>query len=152
AHGRGMDLTLIEVMPLGEVEENRADQFTPLTEVRSNLEARWTLTRDDYRTGGPSRYVRIEETGGRLGFITPLTANFCDGCNRVRVTCSGELFMCLGRRNKIDLRAAYRDEGEAGVDAALDEAMILKPQGHDFENVYRGDGETPGRFMSTTGG
>ena len=152
AHARGMDLTLIEVMPIGEVEENRADQFTPLSDVRKMLEARWTLTAEDHRTGGPARYVRVKETGGRLGFITPLTANFCDGCNRVRVTCSGELFMCLGRRNKVDLRAALREGGEAAVFAALDEAMRLKPHGHEFERVYRGEEEAPTRFMSTTGG
>lgn len=152
AHQRGMDLTLIEVMPLGEVEEDRAGQFIPLSQVRRRLEERWTLTPEDYRTGGPARYARVAETGGRIGFITPLTANFCDGCNRMRVTCSGELFMCLGRRDKIDLRAAWRAGGEAGVSAALDEAMRMKPKGHDFDGVYRGASEAPGRFMSLTGG
>lgn len=152
AHGRGMDLTLIEVMPLGEVEEDRADQYVPLTSVRKDLERCWTLTPDDHRTGGPSRYVRVSETGGRIGFITPLTGNFCDGCNRVRVTCSGELFMCLGRQQKIDLRAALREGGEGAVSAALDEAVRLKPLGHDFESVYRGAAEAPRRFMSATGG
>ncbi len=152
AHGRGMDLTLIEVMPLGEVEEDRGDQFTPLSNVRKDLESRWTFTAEEYRTGGPARYFRIKETGGRVGFITPLTANFCDGCNRVRVTCSGELFMCLGRRSKVDLRAAYRNDGEAGVSAALDEAMRLKPLGHNFEGVYDGAEPGPERFMAATGG
>ena len=152
AHARGMDLTLIEVMPLGEVEEDRADQFAPLSAVRADLERRWTLTPDAHRTGGPSRYVRVRETGGRIGFITPLTAKFCDGCNRVRVTCSGELFMCLGRQGRIDLRAALRDGGEGALSAALDEAMRQKPLGHDFENIYKGTVDAPRRFMSATGG
>jgi cyclic pyranopterin phosphate synthase len=152
AHGRGMDLTLIEVMPLGEVEEDRADQFVPLSSVRKDLERRWTLAPDNHRTGGPARYARIAETGGRIGFITPLTANFCDGCNRVRVTCSGELFMCLGRQQRIDLRAALREGGEGAVSAALDDAMRLKPLGHDFESVYKGTAAPPRRFMSVTGG
>lgn len=152
AHGRGMDLTLIEVMPLGEVEEDRADQYVPLSSVRKDFERRWTLAPVEHRTGGPARYVRVAETGGRIGFITPLTANFCDGCNRVRVTCSGELFMCLGRQQKIDLRAALREGGEGAISAALDEAMRLKPKGHDFENVYKGTVTPPRRFMSVTGG
>jgi len=152
AHGRGMDITLIEVMPLGEVEEDRADQFAPLSAVREDLERRWTLTPDAHRTGGPSRYVRVAETGGRIGFITPLTANFCEGCNRVRVTCAGELYMCLGRNQKIDLRAALREGGEGAITAALDQAMRLKPSRHDFENVYNGTATPPRRFMSLTGG
>ncbi len=152
AHRRGMDLTLIEVMPLGEVEEDRADQFAPLSEIRKDLERRWTLTPDAHRTGGPSRYVRVAQTGGRIGFIAPLTANFCDGCNRVRVTCSGELFMCLGRQQRIDLRAALRAGGEGAMSAALDDAMRLKPLGHDFENIYKGAAPPPRRFMSATGG
>lgn len=152
AHGRGMDLTLIEVMPLGEVEEDRADQFAPLSEVRKNLESRWTLILDDLRTGGPARYVRVRETGGRIGFITPLTSNFCDGCNRVRVTCGGELFMCLGRQQRVDLRAALREGGEGALCEKLDEAMRLKPFGHDFEGVYKGASPAPRRFMSATGG
>lgn len=152
AHGRGMDLTLIEVMPLGEVEEDRADQFAPLSDIRRSLERRWTLTPDEHRTGGPSRYVRVKETGGRIGFITPLTSNFCDGCNRLRVTCSGELFMCLGRQQRVDLKAALREGGEGALSAALDEAMRLKPLGHDFESVYRGAAAAPRRFMSVTGG
>lgn len=152
AHGRGMDLTLIEVMPLGEVEEDRADQFAPLSAVRKDLERRWILTPDAHRTGGPSRYLRVAQTGGRIGFITPLTGNFCDGCNRVRVTCSGELYMCLGRQQKIDLRAALREGGDGAITAALDEAMRLKPFGHDFEGVYKGTAKAPRRFMSATGG
>jgi cyclic pyranopterin phosphate synthase len=152
AHGRGMDLTLIEVMPLGEVEEDRSDQFSPLSELRRQLELRWTLTPDDHRTGGPARYVRVNETGGRVGFITPLTANFCDGCNRVRVTCSGELYMCLGQQGRVDLRAALRHGGTDALSGALDEAMRLKPRGHDFEIDKSGVGGAIPRFMSATGG
>jgi cyclic pyranopterin phosphate synthase len=152
AHGRGMDLTLIEVMPLGEVEEDRTDQFAPLSELRRRLEMRWTLTPEDHRTGGPARYLRVKETGGRIGFITPLTANFCDGCNRVRVTCSGELFMCLGQQGRVDLRAALREGGAGALSAALDEAMRLKPHGHDFEIARNGTGSALPRYMSATGG
>ncbi|MFZ5619364.1 MAG: GTP 3',8-cyclase MoaA [Pseudomonadota bacterium] len=152
AHGRGMDLTLIEVMPLGEVEEDRTDQFAPLSDVRRRLEERWTLAVDDHRTGGPARYVRVNETGGRLGFITPLTANFCDGCNRVRVTCSGELYMCLGQQKRVDLKTALRGGGEAALHSALDEAMARKPHGHDFEIARPGQGAAVPRFMSATGG
>lgn len=154
AHARGMELTLIEVMPMGEVDAHREDQFVSLADVRRDLERRWTMTPDDHRTGGPARYVRVEETGGRLGFITPLSANFCDGCNRVRVTCSGELFMCLGREGKIDLKRPLRDGGPAALSAAIDEAMRLKPRRHDFNAVYEGaaDAEAPGRVMALTGG
>ena len=108
AHGRGMDLTIIEVMPLGDVGEGRLDQYLPLSMVRARLAERFTLEDIDYRTGGPARYVRVAETGGRLGFITPLTHNFCESCNRVRVTCTGTLFMCLGQEDAADLRAALR--------------------------------------------
>lgn len=152
AHERGMELTLIEVMPLGEVEEDRTDQFAPLSEIRATLAERWTLTDDDHRTGGPARYVRVKETGGRLGFITPLTKNFCDGCNRVRVTCSGELFMCLGQQRRVDLKSALRDGGEGALSRALDEAMAKKPLGHDFAVAKLGDGPAAPRFMSATGG
>ncbi|MCB2113966.1 MAG: GTP 3',8-cyclase MoaA [Parvularculaceae bacterium] len=152
AHGKGMDLTLIEVMPLGEVEEDRIDQFASLTDVRRNLSERWTLEDISDRTGGPARYVRVKETGGRVGFITPLTGNFCDGCNRVRVTCSGELYMCLGQQRRVDLKGALRSGGPAALSSALDEAMRLKPLGHDFEISKRGDGVRVPRFMSATGG
>ncbi len=151
AHQRRMDLTLIEVMPLGEVEEDRQDQFAPLSEVRRSLEARWTLVADDFRTGGPAHYVTVRETGGRIGFITPLTANFCDGCNRVRVTCSGELYMCLGQQRRVDLKSALRDGGEDAVSRALDEAMARKPLGHDFKAANPAAGAVP-RFMAATGG
>lgn len=152
AHGRDMDLTLIEVMPLGEVEEDRSDQFAPLSDLRRRLEKRWTMTPDDHRTGGPARYVRVKETGGRIGFITPLTENFCGGCNRVRVTCSGELFMCLGQQGRVDLRAALRGGGPRALSEALDEAMQLKPRGHDFAILKNGAGGAVPRFMSATGG
>ncbi|MGE0183547.1 MAG: GTP 3',8-cyclase MoaA [Parvularculaceae bacterium] len=152
AHARGMDLTLIEVMPLGDVEEDRLDQFAPLSEIRKTLAARWTLEDIADRTGGPARYVRVKQTGGRIGFITPLTGNFCDGCNRVRVTCSGELYMCLGQQHRVDLKSALRSGGEAALSAALDEAMRLKPFGHEFEIKRRGAGATLQRFMSATGG
>ncbi|MEL6423569.1 MAG: GTP 3',8-cyclase MoaA, partial [Pseudomonadota bacterium] len=108
AHGRDMDLTLIETMPLGEIDEDRTDRYLPLSAVRADLATRWTLTDLPLRTGGPARYVRIEETGGTLGFITPLTHNFCESCNRVRVTCTGELFMCLGQEDRADLRTPLR--------------------------------------------
>ncbi|HNR75570.1 MAG TPA: GTP 3',8-cyclase MoaA [Parvularculaceae bacterium] len=152
AHGKGMDLTLIEVMPLGDVEEDRIDQFAPLSAVKESLGARWTLENIPDRTGGPARYVRVKETGGRVGFITPLTGNFCNGCNRVRVTCSGELYMCLGQQRRVDLKAALREGGPAALTMALDEAMRLKPLGHDFEIARRGDGVSVPRYMSATGG
>jgi cyclic pyranopterin phosphate synthase len=151
AHERGMELTLIEVMPLGDVGEEREGQFAPLRDVRSALEKRWTLEPDDHRTGGPARYVRVRETGGRLGFITPLTANFCDGCNRVRVACTGELYMCLGRQARVDLKAALRSGGESALTEALDLAMARKPLGHDFDAARPAAGAVP-RFMSATGG
>ncbi|NWG91926.1 MAG: GTP 3',8-cyclase MoaA [Parvularculaceae bacterium] len=151
AHERGMELTLIEVMPLGEVGEDRSDQFAPLRDVESALKRRWTLEADDHRTGGPARYVRVKETGGRLGFITPLTANFCDGCNRVRVTCTGELFMCLGRQGRVDLKAALRTGGAPALNEALDLAMARKPLGHEFDAARPGAGAVS-RFMSATGG
>lgn len=152
AHGRDMDLTLIEVMPLGEVEEDRTDQFAPLSDIRAALAQRWTLVDDDHRSGGPARYARVRETGGRVGFITPLTANFCDGCNRVRVTCSGELYMCLGQQRRVDLKSALREGGEGALSRALDEAMAKKPLGHDFAVSKLGDGPAAPRFMSATGG
>ncbi|MGE0409734.1 MAG: GTP 3',8-cyclase MoaA [Amphiplicatus sp.] len=152
AHGKDMDITLIEVMPMGDVDEDRLDQYAPLSEVRRALEARFTLTPIDHRTGGPSRYVRVAETGGRLGFITPLTNNFCEGCNRVRVTCTGQLFMCLGQEDRADLRAALRAGGPAALSAALDEAMTRKPKGHDFAIERRGAAPATPRFMSATGG
>jgi cyclic pyranopterin phosphate synthase len=153
AHGEGMDLTLIEVMPLGEIGEMRLDQYLPLSLVRARLAERFTLEEIDYRTGGPARYVRVAETGGRLGFITPLTHNFCESCNRVRVTCTGTLFMCLGQEDAADLRAPLRaSEANDLLYTAIDEAITRKPKGHDFvidRNTHR---PAVLRHMSVTGG
>jgi cyclic pyranopterin phosphate synthase len=153
AHGSGMDLTLIETMPLGEIEGDRTEQYLPLSTVRARLEEQWTLTDIPYKTGGPARYVEVAETGGRLGFITPLTHNFCETCNRVRVTCTGTLFMCLGQEDATDLRAPLRaSENDALLSAAIDEAIGRKPKGHDF--IIDRDHRRPalGRHMSMTGG
>ena len=153
AHGQGFDLTLIEVMPLGEVEEDRFDHYLPLSDVREALEQRFRLSPSQVRTGGPARYVAVAETGGRLGFITPLTNNFCEGCNRVRVTATGQLFPCLGGHEKVDLRAALRGElPDAALAAALDTAMRIKPERHHFEIHEGGAGTTLARHMSMTGG
>ncbi|MGZ8308929.1 MAG: GTP 3',8-cyclase MoaA [Rhodoplanes sp.] len=153
AHGEGMDLTLIEVMPLGEIGEMRLDQYLPLSLVRARLAERFTLDEIDYRTGGPARYVRVAETGGRLGFITPLTHNFCESCNRVRVTCTGTLFMCLGQEDAADLRSPLRaSEGNDLLYAAIDEAIARKPKGHDFVIDRRRKRPALARHMSVTGG
>ena len=153
AHGRGMDLTLIEVMPLGDVGEGRLDQYLPLSIVRARLGERFTLTDIDYRTGGPARYVNVPETGGRLGFITPLTHNFCESCNRVRVTCTGTLYMCLGQEDAADLRTPLRaSEGNDLLDAAIDDAIARKPKGHDFVIDRRHQRPALSRHMSVTGG
>jgi cyclic pyranopterin phosphate synthase len=153
AHGEGMDLTFIEVMPLGDVGETRLDQYLPLSMVRARLAERFTLEEIDYRTGGPARYVRVAETGGRLGFITPLTHNFCESCNRVRVTCTGTLFMCLGQEDAADLRAALRaSEANDLLYAAIDEAIARKPRGHDFVIDRRHKRPALARHMSVTGG
>jgi cyclic pyranopterin phosphate synthase len=153
AHGLGMDLTLIEVMPLGEVEEDRFDHYLPLSAVRETLEARWTLTPSGHRTGGPARYFDVAETGGRLGLITPLTNNFCEGCNRIRVTATGQLYACLGGTEQVDLRAALRSaDPDTAMTEALDLAMRIKPARHHF--AIRGPGGAPAlaRHMSMTGG
>jgi GTP 3',8-cyclase len=153
AHGRGMDLTLIEVMPLGEIGEGRLDQYLPLSVVRARLMERFSFDELDYRTGGPARYVRVAETGGRLGFITPLTHNFCESCNRVRVTCTGTLFMCLGQEDAADLRKPLRaSEGHDRLFAAIDEAIGRKPKGHDFIIDRRHKRPALARHMSVTGG
>ena len=153
AHGHGHDVTLIEVMPLGDVEEERLDQYLPLNEVRRELEDRWTLTDNAYATGGPARYVDIAETGGRLGFITPHTSNFCAGCNRLRVTATGQLYPCLGGGEQVDLRAALRSaNAEANLVAALDEALRIKPEKHNFRMDSRGAAPALPRHMSMTGG
>jgi len=153
AHGRGMDLTLIEVMPLGEIGEDRLDQYLPLSLVRARLAERYRLDDIDYRTGGPARYVRVAETGGRLGFITPLTHNFCESCNRVRVTCTGTLFMCLGQEDAADLRKPLRaSEANDLLYAAIDEAIGRKPKGHAFIIDRRHRRPALARHMSVTGG
>jgi cyclic pyranopterin phosphate synthase len=153
AHGEGFDTTLIEVMPLGEVEEDRFDHYLPLVAMREQLEARWTLTSSDHRTGGPARYVDIAETGGRLGFITPLTNNFCEGCNRIRVTATGQLYACLGGNEQVDLRVALRsDDPDAAVSEALDVAMKIKPERHHFVIDKPGGAPALSRHMSMTGG
>jgi cyclic pyranopterin phosphate synthase len=153
AHGRGMDLTLIEVMPLGDIGEARLDQYLPLSIVRASLSERFTLDEIDYRTGGPARYVRVQETGGRLGFITPMTHNFCESCNRVRVTCTGTLYMCLGQEDAADLRTPLRaSEANDVLDAAIEAAIARKPKGHDFIIDRRHKRPALSRHMSVTGG
>ncbi len=150
----GFDLTFIEVMPMGEIgEEARLDQYLPLSMVRAELAKRWTLEEIDYRTGGPARYSRIAETGGRLGFITPLTHNFCESCNRVRLTCTGTLYMCLGQEDAADLVAPLRmSDDDALLDAAIAEAISRKPKGHDFVIDRRRRRPAVSRHMSVTGG
>jgi cyclic pyranopterin phosphate synthase len=153
AHERGMDLTLIETMPMGEAGGDRVDQYVPLSLVRADLTRTYTLEDIDYRTGGPARYVRVGETGGRLGFITPLTHNFCESCNRVRVTCTGTLFMCLGQNDDADLRTPLRlSRDDALLDAAIEEAIARKPRGHDFVIDRRHKRPAVARAMSLTGG
>jgi len=153
AHGRGMDLTLIEVMPLGDVGEGRLEQYLPLSMVRAKLSERFTLDEIDYRTGGPARYFKVKETGGRLGFITPLTHNFCETCNRVRITCTGTLYMCLGHEDAADLRSPLRaSEGNDLLYTAIDEAITRKPKGHDFVIDRRHKRPALNRHMSVTGG
>jgi cyclic pyranopterin phosphate synthase len=151
---RGYDFTIIEVMPVGEVGgEARLDQYLPLSMVRARLLQDWTLTDIDYRTGGPARYARVEETGGRLGFITPLTHNFCESCNRVRLTCTGTLYMCLGQEDAADLRAPLRASADdAALDEAIRAAVARKPKGHDFVIDRRRTAPAVGRHMSVTGG
>lgn len=156
AHGKGMDLTLIEVMPLGETGEDRIDQYIPLPMVRDQLEQTWTLKDVDagLLNAGPSRYVQVAETGGKLGFITPLTNNFCAGCNRVRVTCTGRIYMCLGQDDHIDLRSALResDDPDRALDACLNRALLKKPERHEFAIDRRGQDPSLPRHMSVTGG
>ena len=152
AHGEGHDITFIETMPLGEIDEDRTDQYLPLSLVRSRLEEKFTLNPIPYKTGGPARYVEVKETGGRVGFITPMTHNFCESCNRVRLTCTGTLFMCLGKEDAADLRAPLRaSEGNELVSTAIDEAITRKPKGHDFI-IDRDSAPSVNRHMSTTGG
>lgn len=155
----GFDLTLIEVMPMGEMDgetggETRLDQYLPLSQVRADLEKRWTLTESDHRTGGPARYLTVGETGRRLGLITPMTHNFCESCNRVRVTCTGTLFMCLGQEDAADLRAPLRASptDDAPLEVAIREAIARKPKGHDFIIDRSHTGPAVSRHMSVTGG
>ena len=153
AHGRGMDLALIEVMPLGDVGTERVDQYLPLSLVRARLAEKYTLEDIDFRTGGPARYVSVKETGGKLGFITPLTHNFCEGCNRVRLTCTGTLYMCLGQEDAADLRGPMRaSSSNELLFAAMDNAIARKPKGHDFVIDRRTKQPAVGRHMSLTGG
>ena len=153
AHGRGMDLTLIEVMPMGEIGVGRIDQYLPLSMVRANLERRYTLSDLPDNTGGPARYVRVAETGGRLGFITPMTHNFCEACNRVRITCTGTIHTCLGQEDATDLRAPLRASADdALVSEAIDRAIGTKPKGHDFIIDRRHNRPSVSRHMSVTGG
>jgi cyclic pyranopterin phosphate synthase len=153
AHGQGFEATLIEVMPLGDVEEDRIDHYLPLVAVQEDLARRWTLTPSGHRTGGPARYWDVAETGGRLGLITPLTNNFCDGCNRIRVTATGQLYACLGGNEQVDLRAALRSADPRGaLDEALDVAMKIKPARHNFAIDARGAAPALARHMSMTGG
>ena len=153
AHGRGMDLTVIETMPMGEIDFDRTDQYLPLSKLRADLEREFTLTDIPYKTGGPARYVDVAETGGRLGFITPMTHNFCESCNRVRLTCTGTLYMCLGQEDAADLRSALRaSEGDELVSRVIDEAIGRKPKGHDFVIDRRTSRPSVSRLMSVTGG
>jgi cyclic pyranopterin phosphate synthase len=153
AHGRGMDLTLIEAMPMGDIDGDRTDQYLPLSIVRARLMDNWTLEDIPYKTGGPARYVEVKETGGRIGFITPMTHNFCESCNRVRVTCTGTLYMCLGQDDAADLRAPLRaEDSDTLLSAAIDEAISRKPRGHDFIIDRRTKTPAVSRHMSVTGG
>jgi cyclic pyranopterin phosphate synthase len=149
----GFDLTFIEVMPMGEIGEQRIDQYLPLSMVRAKLAETWTLTDSDHQTGGPARYMEVKETGQKLGFITPLTHNFCESCNRVRLTCTGTLYMCLGQDDAADLRSALRaDPNDAALQQAIREAITRKPKGHDFIIDRRSNQPAVGRHMSVTGG
>jgi cyclic pyranopterin phosphate synthase len=153
AHGKGMALTLIEVMPMGDIGEGRIDQYVPLSLLRARLAKHYTLTDLDDDTGGPARYVRVAETGGKLGFITPMTHNFCESCNRVRITCTGTLHTCLGHEDASDLRKPLRASADNDLlSAAIDRAIGLKPKGHDFIIDRRHNRPSVSRHMSVTGG
>ena len=152
AHQLGLGFTLIEGMPLGEVGIDRVDTYLPLRELYETLSRRYTLTRLDKRTGGPARYVHVAETGGTLGFITPMSHNFCESCNRVRLTATGQLYLCLGQDDQVNLRDAWRDGGADALDAALDHAMLIKPKGHDFVLDRTRNEPAVARHMSVTGG
>jgi cyclic pyranopterin phosphate synthase len=150
---QGFDLTLIETMPLGDIDGDRTEQYLPLSLVRARLEQRWTLSDLDYKTGGPARYVRVAETGGRIGFITPMTHNFCESCNRVRITCTGTMYMCLGQEDAVDLRTPLRSsEGNHVLEQAIRDGIARKPKGHDFIIDRRRNAPSVSRHMSVTGG
>ncbi len=149
----GFDLVLIEVMPMGDIGTQRVDQYLPLSMARTQIQRHWTLDETDYRTGGPARYFTVRETGRRLGFITPMTHNFCESCNRVRLTCTGQLFMCLGQEDSADLRAPLRaSESDTALDQAIRDAIARKPKGHDFVIDRRRPAVSVPRHMSVTGG
>ncbi len=149
----GFDLCLIETMPMGDISGDRTEQYLPLSVVRARLRLHWTLEESEYRTGGPARYFSVAETGQRIGFITPMTHNFCESCNRVRLTCTGTLYMCLGQDDQADLRAVLRNGAtDAQLDAAIQEAIGRKPKGHDFIIDRRHDRPAVARHMSVTGG
>lgn len=153
AHGRGMDLTLIETMPMGEIDEDRTDHYLPLSEMRDRLAREFTLSDIAYKTGGPARYLSVTETGGRLGLITPMTHNFCESCNRVRLTCTGTLYMCLGQNDAADLRTPLRaSDDDAYLSRVIDEAITRKPKGHDFIIDRTRNKPAVARHMSVTGG
>ena len=153
AHGDGMDMTIIETMPMGEIDEDRTDQYLPLSLLRADLARQFTMQDIPYKTGGPARYMEVAETGGRLGFITPMTHNFCESCNRVRLTCTGTLYMCLGQDDAADLRATLRaSEGNELLSDAIDAAILRKPKGHDFVIDRRNNRPAVSRHMSVTGG
>ncbi|MGV1768128.1 GTP 3',8-cyclase MoaA [Rhizobium rhizogenes] len=153
AHGRGMDLTVIETMPMGEIDEDRTDRYLPLSKLRADLQNQFTLRDLHDHTGGPARYVEVAETGGRLGFITPMTHNFCESCNRVRLTCTGMLYMCLGQNDAANLRTALRaGEDDGALYDAIDEAITRKPKGHDFIIDRTRNRPAISRHMSVTGG
>jgi cyclic pyranopterin phosphate synthase len=153
AHGRGMEMTFIEVMPLGEIADQRAEQYLPLSQLRADLARRFTLSPSTHDSGGPARYFEIGETGGRLGFITPLTHNFCESCNRVRVTCTGTLYMCLGQEDAVDLRTPLRfSEADDSLHAVIRGAIAHKPKGHDFIIDRTTSRPAVARHMSVTGG
>lgn len=148
---KGFDLTFIETMPLGAIDESRSNQYLPLSRVRADLQTRWTLEQSEHRSGGPARYVNVRETGGRIGFITPLTHNFCESCNRVRLTCTGRLYLCLGQENNADLREVLRAHPEdEHLVAAIKNAIQRKPYGHDFLIERRQPALA--RHMNLTGG
>ena len=153
AHGKGMDLTLIETMPMGDIDGDRSDQYLPLSIVQARLMDNWTLNDIPYKTGGPARYVEVAETGGKIGFITPMTHNFCESCNRVRLTCTGTLYMCLGQDDAADLREALRtSSSDDKLLEAIDAAIARKPKGHDFIIDRRTNRPAVSRHMSVTGG